>query len=223
MIENDVFKSYAEILQKFGVTIQAPGGPGDANYWIGTEGQEDRLFVGDRLPGSTVRKVLGWQGSGSDHYPAADEIAALRKKTIPDGVGFVYSATCLENGEPVFSDTDCKEYDPSTVEMTFWRPMRRDDLGNYANIKAYNRTLSQFKSELRARGQRKTLTDDPLRGTDLCAEAEALQVLCRRWVARRLRRSFRGRRRRLRRGYDSRHRWFSSALGQRYLSRHRLD
>jgi hypothetical protein len=168
LIENDVFKSYAEILQKFGATIQAPGGPGDANYKIGTEGQEDQLFVGDRLPGSTVRKVLGWQGSGTDHYPAADEIAALRKKTIPDGVGFIYSATCLEKGEPVVADTDCKEYDPSTVEMTFWRPMRRDDLGNYAkNIKAYNRTLSQFKSELRARGQRKTLTDDPLRETDL--------------------------------------------------------
>ena len=111
---------------------------------------------------------MGWQGSGSDHYPAADEIAALRKKTIPDGVAFIYSATCLENGEPVSPIRIAR----STIQALSRRPSSTPCVVTISAImqRTSKPTIAHcrsFKSELRARGQRKTLTDDPLRTTDL--------------------------------------------------------
>jgi len=62
-------------------------------------------------------------------YPAADEIAALRKKAIPDGLNYYYAIDswfCQDH-----SDFVCKKAGKTSFEMLFWKSMRADDVINY--------------------------------------------------------------------------------------------
>src|SRR5262245_48465577 len=129
LVENDVFKSYADLLQRFGENVQLSGNlRGQSTLSVGHSREEDRAFVDDTMPGRTLRQISGTQGLWGADYPAHEEIASLRKKVIPAGMGFYFQATCLDEvptDAPL--DPECKKFDHSTLKATYWRPMRPDD------------------------------------------------------------------------------------------------
>ena len=94
-------------------------------------------------------KYLNWD-DGEFDYPAADEIAALRKKTISANLNYYYSidASFCRN------DIVCKKVGQTPVEMVFWKPLLAGDVANFSkNVRAYNSQLMQVRKDLVAAKQ----------------------------------------------------------------------
>ena len=173
VVDNAVLRAYAELIQRFGVTMAFSGGDeGDgpiAGISVAAEGAGMGLEMGDSMPAGRLRSVLGMD-DGANDYPAVDEIAALRRGIIPPGLRFYYGVWCNdEDGDAPEGGARCAEPEPASVQMRFWRAMRAEDLQLYAQrVGAYNRLLSQFKAELRAaRGADAPWTDGPIEQTAL--------------------------------------------------------
>lgn len=152
VVENDVSRTYAGLLKQFG-TIYEPAKEQGGMATSLSVNAPDPQSVTDDTPDNRVddtilpKKVTRFQSSDDmpPDYPAADEIAALRKKQIPANLNYYYSV-----GENFCADTKnfvCKAIDKDKLaEMLFWRAMQPDDIVNYArNAKAYNAQLMQVR------------------------------------------------------------------------------
>jgi hypothetical protein len=134
LVENEVLKTYAEILKRFSepgtyervnvaaVTTSSPGlgsGPSEA------------------LPQLQFRTL---ENDGGFFFPAPREIASLHQKIIPDKVSFFHSLKCLKWDEKY---TTCQEWDRSKPSSTvYWRSLESNDLKNYeGNLVTYNRLM----------------------------------------------------------------------------------
>jgi hypothetical protein len=178
LVENEVFKAYAELLQRFGSTSEVPKEQGEIRTSLSVKSPAGDPVEGmeDLIGGKKMRTVI-FNANGQD-YPAAEEIAALRKKTIPSQLKFFYGITCLDDDDNRPDKKTCKDYDKANVSMIFWRPLRPEDLANYSkNIKDYNSQLTRFKAELRSSGKRSTTTDDPWSDRGLPRDLKLFQFL----------------------------------------------
>jgi hypothetical protein len=182
VIENEVFRTYADLLQKFGAAVRLSGDINNASTLYVRDGQNansSSAAANDTLPGRSIRQILGSEGLFAGNYPAVNEIAALRKKTIPEGLKFKYSAVCRDDRPPNGSvDVECADFDLSTVSTTFWRPFRRADADDYGkNVTAFNRALGQFTTELRSRNPNLIVDQSPLPATGLSNKLKFFQSL----------------------------------------------
>lgn len=135
IIENEVFKTYADLLDRFGaIPTKADFGP---SLWVQVP-KSDGTRVDDELSTDGVRTLINI--SSSDHiynlfYPAANEIEALRTRSLPAPLKYYYRQ---DSGTGT---------DPYTT-VFFWRSLRPDDVTNYAvNAKALNRLLRQLRGK----------------------------------------------------------------------------
>jgi hypothetical protein len=139
IIENDVFRAYAELIREFGKTDQAPQNPLPASVNAPGSDRQDRSF-NDRISGRSLRtltSLLRGDDAWQDSYPAAAELKALKGKVLPKDLKYYYSVRC--DNETDWNKAVCSKYDRSSVRMIFWRNMREDDITNYrANLAAYN-------------------------------------------------------------------------------------
>jgi hypothetical protein len=151
VVQNEVFKTYAGLLKQFGTTSEAPKEQGEMVTTLSVNAPDPKSVTDDtptnRVDDTvTPRKVTKFQDSNySPDFPATDEIAALRKKQIPNNLNYYYSV-----GSGYCADTKnfvCKAIDKDNLaEMLFWRGMQADDIANYAkNAKAYNAQLLQVR------------------------------------------------------------------------------
>jgi hypothetical protein len=153
LIENDVSRTYSDLIEKFGEATDRPiffhlESPG-----LAAVGDKERQGPADDGYGEI--KVLlptfpaivsgGPPILHSYLYPAVDEIATLRKRIIPRGMKFFYMSQCKDP-----SDYDsgkepeiCKEYAATT--MVFWRGLQANDVGRYGNsLREFNRLVGHF-------------------------------------------------------------------------------
>lgn len=169
LVDNAVSRAYAELIARFGVTMEFTGEEVSDGMLAGLsiDASEGGGMVGesqDSMPAGRLRSVLGADDQWND-YPAADEIAALRRGMIPPGLRFFYEVWCNdEDGDAPEGGARCADMDPGSAQMRFWRGMREEDLQLHAQrVQAYNRLLSQFRAELRAsRGGEAPLTAEPI-------------------------------------------------------------
>lgn len=148
VVENDVSKTYGDLLKQFGTTYEVVKEQGEVSTRLSinaaAQKEEDRLSAEDTIGSVKVRHFM--ETTDGPDYPAADEIAALRKKTIPDGLNYYYSIDswfCQDH-----SDFVCKKIGKTSFEMVFWRSMRADDVTNYSrNVRAYNSQLMQVRKD----------------------------------------------------------------------------
>jgi hypothetical protein len=140
LIDNDVSKTYSDLLRQFGVTLgrelslQAIKVDGAGSGGTGSS-SEHILDKGIRILGHP------YFASALD-YPAIDEMDALKKKKIPSGLQYFYSVACKndEKNSTGGITSICKNYDPKETTMLFWRSMKADDLTKYSRrLIAYNR------------------------------------------------------------------------------------
>jgi hypothetical protein len=151
VVENEVSRTYAGLVKQFGTAYEVAKEQGEMATTLSVNAP-DRQSATDDAPSNRVddtiqpKKVTKFEASDdTPDYPAADEIAALRKKQIPANLNYYYSV-----GETICIDAKnfvCKAIDKDNfAEMLFWRPMRPDDIANYArNAKAYNSQLMQVR------------------------------------------------------------------------------
>jgi hypothetical protein len=149
IVENDVFKTYADMLKQFGWTQEAPkkddGFPTRTTISLDPNGPstDDSIRAG---------KVRTLQGLYTQHdgwiYPAAAEIGDLRKKRIPEGVNYFYSVKCAGEDQPPTGQDLCKSKDNIRITQNFWRSMRAADVSDYAkNLSAFNAQLKEAKKD----------------------------------------------------------------------------
>jgi hypothetical protein len=149
IIENEVFKAYAELLRQFGWTQDAPRKDdvlmSRTQISVNPEGGSDE--PDDLIRARKVRTIQGVYGPNDpSNYPAATEITELRKKTVPAGVNYFYSVSCTGEDEPPAGEQLCKKPDNARITMSFWRPLRPADVADYAkNLRAYNALLKEVK------------------------------------------------------------------------------
>ena len=76
-------------------------------------------------------------------YPLVDELRALRRKQIPNGIKFSYAAECAERNFES-DDEPCMRYDRRNFVMKFWRGLQSADVARYQErVMAYNRLLRE--------------------------------------------------------------------------------
>ena len=98
VVENDVSRTFAGLLKQFGTTYEVAKEQGEMVTTLSVNAP-DRQSVTDDAPNYRVddtilpKKVTKFQASDDDtpDYPAADEIAALRRKQIPANLNYYYS------------------------------------------------------------------------------------------------------------------------------------
>src|SRR5262245_37739558 len=112
LVENEVSKAYADILKQFGWTQETPKKDDDSFPTRTTIALEGGSSGEDQIKSAKVRSLQGLytQHDGS-LYPAATEIKALRKKSIPDGLNYFYSVSCAGEPQPASGDALCKNGD----------------------------------------------------------------------------------------------------------------
>lgn len=180
VVDNAVLRAYAELIARFGVTMEFAGGDEGDGLLAGLSidaSDGGGGMVGesqDSMPAGRLKSVLGADDQWND-YPAADEIAALRRGMIPPGLRFFYSVWCNdEDADAPEGGARCADMEPGSAQMQFWRGMRAEDLQLFAQrVQAYNRLLSQFKAELRAsRGGDAPPTAEPIERSALPRELQ---------------------------------------------------
>jgi hypothetical protein len=154
LIPNDVSRTYADLLSRFGASDDVPknnGEVGTSFEVVPTEdaaateppGNDDTTSIADTLTQTKLRTLVGLQDSVGDTYPAVNEIAALRSKSIPDNLKYYYTFSV---SDCVKGDFTCKKFGDDTIAFTVWRSMTADDVRNYAsNVKTYNNQLLQLR------------------------------------------------------------------------------
>ncbi len=156
IIDNDVSRTYAELVKRFGTTYEVVKEQGEIVTTLSLNappksglGEDNANTARDLIGPNKVRYLVdsGHQYLGSGpQYPAADEISALRKKTIPDSLNYFYainSPFCADG-----KDFVCKKLGQTPVEMVFWRSMGPDDITKYAdNARAYNAQLVKIRKD----------------------------------------------------------------------------
>jgi hypothetical protein len=106
----------------------------------------------DKVRVRRLRTLLGLDKPLATSYPANDEIAALRKKTIPANLNYYYSiyepSDQDEPGTCDKGDLTCIQDGRNTLTMKFWRPLTIADIDNFAaNAKAFNTRLLQIRKD----------------------------------------------------------------------------
>jgi hypothetical protein len=149
LLENEVSKAYADILKQFGWTQETPKKDDDSFPTRTTISLEGGSSGEDRI---TAAKVRTLQGLYTQHeawfYPAATEIKALRKKSIPGGLNYSYSVACEGEAGPPSGEALCKSNDNVRITQNFWRPMRAADVSDYPkNVAAFNALLKEAKKD----------------------------------------------------------------------------
>jgi hypothetical protein len=154
IIENEILKTYAEWLKHYGeargdnlhfrlIAAGKLGSVGGAGFPLGG--------LSDNSLGSTFKALLPTFGAivaggapipHSDFYPAIDEIAAIKRKHIPNGMKLFYSSSRQEQSATHERQSEsCKQYS----KMIFWRGMQSVDVKNYEErLRAYNRAVGHF-------------------------------------------------------------------------------
>ncbi len=150
VIENDVFRTYAELLRAHGVTTKVSK-TGDEftmmRLRIEAPGALPAQEGEDELQGTTLRTLLGPIDARGGDYPAIDEFLALRAKTIPHNLYFFYDLYCTD-ANAGFDNPTCTKYEVSTAQVHFWRPLTLDDVSNYtANARRFNAALRRDPSK----------------------------------------------------------------------------
>ena len=158
ILPNDVSRTYADLVKRLGATEDVPKNerkigasltltPADKVAAVADPTSPDydsgSSYSVDTMGTKKLRTFLGLDDPGPQAYPAIEEIAALRKKTIPNNLGYYYS---FQTGDCVKGDFSCKKFGDATIGLTLWRYMTAVDVNNYgANVKAYNQQLMQVR------------------------------------------------------------------------------
>jgi hypothetical protein len=147
VIENDVYKSFADLLNRFGSTSEDLrrmkfGTETEASFALGDSGQQ----ATDKIRANKVR-TLGHLFNVTANrlsFPAASEITSLKAKTIPDNLHYYYSINCNNEGKRSSAEVCTKIL---SNQKTFWRGMTSEDLANYSsNVLTYNQMLTLAKN-----------------------------------------------------------------------------
>jgi hypothetical protein len=141
LVENEVAKTYADLLKRFGI-LRAPTGPNvQTSFHVGAGAQSPLdVDMQDALVPKSLR-VLTDAWNRELPYPAYDEIISLRQKQIPAGMNVYYSVQCA-NGLTKPTSDECESFDKGTVAMNLWRGMNSTDVKSFAkNLAAYNRLV----------------------------------------------------------------------------------
>jgi hypothetical protein len=110
LIENEVLRVYSDLLKRFGTALE-----GSINWRL------DAAGAGGTASSNSSDKAASILGGGG-FYPAIEELAALERKRIPEGLTYFYTK---EGG------------------MVFWRSMKLDDVTNYSRrMTAYNKRFA---------------------------------------------------------------------------------
>ena len=118
VLDNDVWRFYADLVNAFGTTEEVPPDAG-TSLGVGGTSAPDAISV-------KKFKHIETYASGLD-YPAMDEIVSLRKKVIPDNLSYFYESGFCKPGVG-----DCEKYHDATIALRVWRPMQASDVTNYA-------------------------------------------------------------------------------------------
>ena len=140
IVENDVFKTYADLLGRFGATSTT----GDFGPRLEVAAPQSGSATVEDSSVTKATRTLNTiaRSDGAYHlfFPAASEIEALIGGSLPAPLKFYYRQT----GEP---------NSPPYTEMLFWRSLGPDDVKNYAeNAQAFNRLLQRLRSQKRTTG-----------------------------------------------------------------------
>ena len=127
IIENDVFKTYADLLRRFGAAPE-PQEPSLSVEASGSESAQLKEKESDIKGIRTLNSIPRKDGVHVVFYPAANEIEALRARSLPAPLKYFYSA-------------------PDS-RMVFWRSVGPGDVTNYAaNAKAFNVLLRRLRGK----------------------------------------------------------------------------
>jgi hypothetical protein len=162
VLENEVSKTYGDLLKQFGQTYEASKEQAEIITTLSLSAEARTTEQMQNAPADAIgpKKVKHLYGvlEGAPDYPAADEIAALRKKTIPANLNYYYSIDSLYC--PGRNDIVCKKMDKTPVEMVFWKSVLADDIANFSrNVRAYNSQLMQVRKDLAAAKQDRMSAD----------------------------------------------------------------
>lgn len=173
IIGNDVSKTYADLVKRFGVTRDVPKTQGEtatflaaraADYKAPTPDGPEKPSGEDTIGPKKLRTLIGLADPVGGDYPAIAEITALRQKTIPNNLNFYYQSTAIDCDQ---GEITCRKFGDGNVTMAPWRYMTADDDKNFnANAKAYNAQLLKVrkdKSEAKSEFfQTNSMADDAL-------------------------------------------------------------
>jgi hypothetical protein len=159
LLANDVSRTYADLTRQFGVTgeVTADSERGATRFNLhppdgAAHGDDPPPNDEDKVRVKKLRTLLGFRGEMGITYPANDEIAALRKKSIPANLNYyytIYEPTAQEApGTCDAGDVTCVQDGRNTLTMKFWRPLTIADIDNFAdNVKVYNSRLLQIRKD----------------------------------------------------------------------------
>jgi hypothetical protein len=160
LLANDVSRTYADLVKRFGVTgeVTADSERGTPRFNLhpptGAAAADDDAAAddADKVRVKKLKTLLGFRSDMAIPYPANDEIASLRKKSIPANLNYYYSIyEPLENDEAGACDNGditCIQDGRNTLTMKFWRPVTVADIDGFAaNAKAYNAQLQQIRKD----------------------------------------------------------------------------
>jgi hypothetical protein len=147
IIENSIFKSYMDLLNRFGVTVNLTR----EEYGTHAELRLDAAGGGgssepvrDQVAQNRVRVLTSW-ASQSSEYPAVDEHNAIRNRTIPPTVNFHYAVECRLPGDGNIDQRLvglCRGSGAAYVITHFWRPLRAEDVAAFPRrVMAYNHSV----------------------------------------------------------------------------------
>jgi hypothetical protein len=130
IVENDVFKTYIDLMNRFGAVPEADIYP---TLRVEVPRSEEKQFYTDQVNAEGIKALVNIsRGDGVYNlfYPAANEIDALRTRSLPPSLKYFY------NG------------DSTNPFMTFWRSLGSEDVTNYsANAGAFNRLLRRLRGK----------------------------------------------------------------------------
>jgi hypothetical protein len=131
IIENDVFKTYTDLLDRFGAVPEQTGIP--PSFRVEAPRSEERALHGDELSADGIKALVSIgsrDGVYELFYPAANEIEALRTRSLPASLKYFYSG------------------DPADPKMMLWRSLGPDDVTKYSdNARAFNRLLRRLRGK----------------------------------------------------------------------------
>jgi hypothetical protein len=95
IIDNDVLRTYRDLIRQFGTTDDAPGPPLPSS--IQPPAGQREIEFSDRIARRNLRTLTGlvtgpWWDESS--FPAGAEIKALRSGTIPESLKYYHSVAC---------------------------------------------------------------------------------------------------------------------------------
>ena len=146
VVENDVFKSYAELLQKFGEEYENSTFVGlnlSQQKSGGMAGNSDIAASTGEETNKKVRTIFS-PGMSNLSYPSPDEDRLLAKNILPPNYHYDYSTACDDevSGSGQGKNEECKQWNLKSFTMTVWRSLTSADLDNFRkNLIAYNRLV----------------------------------------------------------------------------------